>query len=196
MPNVIGATVFLWAFGEATIFPLPPEVLLIPLVTVLPRSWGLLCSIALLGSLAGGVWSFLAAKWESKKSLSQLRNRIGVVPGMVTKAEHWISKYQTKAVLFSAWTGIPYKIFANLSGATNQHFGRFLMTSILARGSRLLVIGWITQILVIRWHDAIWAQRLWLLFFYVLFVGLGYEWNQRVYKKRITTKGRFPYGIV
>ena len=179
---------FLWAFGEATVFPLPPEVLLIPLVTVFPRSWSLLCSIALLGSLAGGIWSFLAATWHPEQSLTQLQNRIGVVPGMVTKVERWISRYKTKAVLFSAWTGIPYKIFSNLSGAAGHSFGKFLITSMLARGSRLLVIGWITQALVIRWLGAIYAHRLWFLFLYILLVGLGYEWNQRTYKSSITTK--------
>lgn len=101
---------------------------------------------------------------------------------MVTKAECWIGRHGVGAVAFSAWTGVPYKIFAVLSGAAEHAWVPFLGASVLARGLRLAVLGWAAHAVGNAWGEPIRRQAILFVLIYVGLVAAGYQLNQRAHR--------------
>ncbi len=176
------AAVFLWAFAEATFFPLPPEILLVPLIVCAPDGWFPLVVASLAGSLAGGAVGFSFARLRPERARTLLVRIPGVAPGMVTKAERWIGRQGVGAVAFSAWTGVPYKIFAVLSGAAEHAWVPFIGASVLARGLRVVALGWGAHMVGTHWGEPIRRQGLLFGLIYVGLVAAGYWFNQRVHR--------------
>lgn len=174
---------FTWALGEATVFPLPPEVLLIPLLAVHPEPWLELAVASVAGSLSGGSITFLRARSDPELARTWLPRVFGVAPGMITKVARWIGRYGTQAVAFSAWTGIPFKIFACLAGAGRSGYFPFLMASLAARGGRALAIAALVHLVAERWRQEIQSARAPLGVAYVVVVVLGFWWNQRAHRR-------------
>ncbi len=127
------------AVAEGSVFPVPPDVLLIPMVLARPqRAWFLagLCTIA---SLCGG-----AIGWLLGAELIQLAKRvINLYHG-----EHALAMYRTRfaeygfgVILFKGLTPIPYKIVAIAAGAAHYSLALFLLASLITRGARFFLVA-------------------------------------------------------
>jgi len=166
----------LWAlaavsFIESSIFPIPPDALLIPLVLAAPtRAWriALVCTVAsVLGGLAGyGIGYFL---------FEQVGRPVLDLYGYASKFAHFQETYNewgAWAVFIAGVTPFPYKVITILSGVTQLDPIVFTVSSVLARGLRFFIVA----ALLWRYGEAIRhfiEARLGLLFavFCVLLVG-------------------------
>ena len=72
-------------------------------------------------------------------------------PKRINRAETLINKFGVWAVFFSAFTPIPYKVFAILAGVLKINRRMFLLVSLAGRGLRFMLIG----ILILRYGEAI-----------------------------------------
>ena len=128
------------SFAESSFFPIPPDILLIPMVLAArEQAWKIagVCTIAsVLGGVAGygigygffetvGQWVLdmyhAAEKFESVK---ELYNEHGVL------------------IVFSAgFSPIPYKLFTIASGVTQMDLMSFTLTSFVGRGLRFFLIA-------------------------------------------------------
>ena len=135
----------LWAlaavsFVESSVFPIPPDVLLIPLILARPQDAWRIAGICTLASVAGGAFGYFIG-WGL---FEQVGKPILAFYGMDTKFDRFAATYNdwgAWAVLVAGVTPFPYKVITILSGATGLHFGVFMLASVIARGLRFFVIA-------------------------------------------------------
>lgn len=128
------------AFVESSFFPIPPDVLLIPMVLAAPtRAWRIaaVCTIAsVMGGVAGyGIGYFL---YESVAA------PIVGFYGYQEKFSHFTGYYNAYGpwIVFGAGlTPFPYKVITIASGMTQLDPLTFLVASILSRGLRFYIVA-------------------------------------------------------
>lgn len=142
---------FLLGFAESSFFPVPPDVLLIPLVLGFRKKWFKLALILTIGSAAGGAFGYLigAKLWGfGPDNYTGIANFFyDSIPGFSQNAfETMKDKYDLYGfwVVFTAgFTPIPYKIFTISSGAFNINFLTFIIASFVSRGARFFLVSFL-----------------------------------------------------
>jgi membrane protein YqaA with SNARE-associated domain len=107
----------LLSFAEASFFPIPPDVLLIPLCLGSLRKafkFALICSVAsVLGGLAG--YAIGAFAWDGTSAWF-----FQYVPGFTEekflRIQEWYTEWGWPLVFLAGFSPIPYKIFTIASG--------------------------------------------------------------------------------
>jgi len=131
---------FIVSFIESSVFPIPPDVLLIPMVLAArERAWkiALVCTVAsVLGGVAGyGIGMFL---------FEQVGRPLLEFYGYAPKFSEFQAKYNewgAWAVFFAGVTPFPYKVITILSGVTALSLPVFCIASVLARGLRFFLVA-------------------------------------------------------
>ncbi|MCQ0092765.1 YqaA family protein [Roseovarius sp. M141] len=128
------------AFVESSIFPIPPDVLMIPMILARPhRAWaiaGLAMLASVLGGLAGYAIGALAFEQLGRPILESL-GKAGAMAEFSTR----FNDLGFWAVLAAGVTPFPYKVITIMSGWTGMALGTFVLTSILARGLRFFIVA-------------------------------------------------------
>ena len=135
----------LWAlalvsFIESSVFPIPPDVLLIPLIIARPERAWLIAGICTLASVLGGAFGYLIG-WGF---FEQIGRPVLEFYGKDARFEEFSTTYNdwgAWAVLVAGVTPFPYKVITILSGVTALNFGIFMVASVLARGFRFFLIA-------------------------------------------------------
>ncbi len=127
---------FLVAFMESSFFPIPPDLLLIPLVLAAPDLWLLLAAITTAGSVTGALFGYFIGAKGGRPVLHKI-----VGQKKTEKAEGYFRKYGDWAVGIAGFTPIPYKVFAILAGAMRHNVPRFILVSIISRGARFFLVA-------------------------------------------------------
>lgn len=135
------AALFVIAVVESSIFPIPPDVLLIAIVAASPARWWRAAALCSIGSALGGVIgygigaAFMAAIGERIIAFYQVQT-------------HWdrvVALYQGEwGVWFlaaAAFTPIPYKVATIAAGATAMPFWPFVFVSLLGRSARFFLVA-------------------------------------------------------
>jgi membrane protein YqaA with SNARE-associated domain len=128
------------AFAESSFFPIPPDILLIPLIIAKPRNAYLIAFIAMVASVfGGGLGYYIGLK---------LYETVGVIIINFYHAQQLFLDFQTQfnkygaaAVLFAGVTPFPYKIITISSGIAGMPIYQFFIFSIIARGARFFIIA-------------------------------------------------------
>lgn len=135
----------LWAlaivsFVESSFFPIPPDVLMIPMILARPsRAW-LIALVALVSSVIGGLFGYAIGYFAFETIGKPILQSLG-------KADA-VAEFSTRFNDFGFWTvlgaGItpfPYKVITIMSGFTHMPLATFMATSILARGIRFFLVA-------------------------------------------------------
>lgn len=127
---------FVIAFAESSFFPVPPDVLLIPLALA-RTSWALLlAAIAAAGSTVGGLLGYYLGAKGGRPLLQRVfkAEKVALVQGYYRPYDVW-------AVGMAGFTPIPYKLFSSSAGAFGLDLKRFILASIVGRGGRFFLVG-------------------------------------------------------
>jgi len=131
---------FVIAFVESSVFPIPPDILLIPMILAARQSWFKIALICTVGSVMGG--------WMGYYIGSGLYEQIGLPVlefyGYAAKFEVFRETYNewgAWAVFFAGVTPFPYKVITILSGATDLDPTVFTIASVMARGLRFFLVA-------------------------------------------------------
>jgi membrane protein YqaA with SNARE-associated domain len=131
-----GVALFAIAFAESSFFPVPPDVLLIPLALA-KTSWALLfATVATVGSLAGGILGYFIGDKGGRPLLQRFFK-----PEKVALVQGYYRRYDVWAVGMAGFTPIPYKLFSISAGAFGLDLKRFILASIVGRGGRFFLVG-------------------------------------------------------
>ena len=128
------------AFAESSFFPIPPEVLLIPLIIASPQRAWLIAGVCTAASvLGGGFGYYIGAELFDSIATPILEfyhklDDFDAFAARYNESGHW-------AVLFGGLSPFPYKIITITSGATGLNFWAFMGWSLVARGVRYFVIA-------------------------------------------------------
>lgn len=130
------------SFIESSFFPIPPDVLLIPMVLADRSKWfryALICTIAsVLGALLGyaiGAFLYEVVGVPILRFYGQ-EAAFAEIAALYNKWGGW-------AILFGAVTPFPYKVLAIFSGATGFSVPLLILVSIVGRGLRFFIVSWL-----------------------------------------------------
>lgn len=134
-----------WALGaiavaEASFFPIPPDVLLIPLCLGRPRRSWWFAAICTAGSVVGAVLGYLigAALYQT------VALPILEVYGYTAEYEAVGRLYAENLVLTlgtAGFTPIPFKVFTIAAGGFAVPFVPFLIVAMVSRGARFFIVA-------------------------------------------------------
>ena len=135
----------LWAlaavsFIEASVFPIPPDVLMIPMILAAPHRAWLIALVATLASVLGGVLGYGIGAFFFESLGQPILESLGKADSM----EAFNSRFNGVgfwAVLIAGITPFPFKVITIMSGWTAMPVGTFIATSILARGIRFFLVA-------------------------------------------------------
>ena len=166
------------SFVESFIFPIPPDLFLIPLSISNPRKAYYFAMLTTIFSVFGGVIGYLVGVYFSELFLSTLGWMFD--EESVELTIKWMTEWGVMVVLISGFSPIPYKIFTVASGVTGLAFIPFLIASFVGRGMRFFLIGFIVSTggdnlekKLRKYSEVIGWTGLLILSVYVLFTYLG-----------------------
>ena len=128
------------AFCESSFFPIPPDLVLIPMVLSRPKKWIRIGVIATFFSVLGGVFGYFIGifLWEF----------IGepIIHFYKLSDEFLIfqNSYNSKGAIIVFLAGIspiPYKLITIASGGLGLNIYIFILASVLSRGFRFFIIA-------------------------------------------------------
>ena len=156
------------SFAESSFFPIPPDVLMIPMILAAPhRAWAI-AGVTLVASVLGGLAGYAIGAFAYESLGRPVLEALGKDEAMAAFNETF-NGVGFWAVLVAGVTPFPYKVFTIMSGWTGLNLGTFLLTSVLARGLRFFVVAALLRAYGAPIRDFI-ERRLGLMF--VLFLAL------------------------
>lgn len=159
------------AFVESSVFPIPPDILMIPMIVARPSRAFVIAGVAMVASVLGGMLGYYigAAMFDS------IGQPVLEFYGKTERFDEFATRYNewgAWAVLIAGVTPFPYKVITILSGTTGLSLPVFILSSIIARGLRFFLIAALLWKFGTPIRDFI-ERRLGLVFtlFVVVFLG-------------------------
>jgi membrane protein YqaA with SNARE-associated domain len=130
------------AFIESSVFPIPPDVLLIAMVLSHRKQWFSCFLICLIGSVLGGIFGYflgsgfwhIVGPWFLNHVFSE--ELFSNVQNLYKQYDFWI-------VFTAGFTPIPYKVFTITAGVAQVNIITFIMASIFGRGGRFIIVAFL-----------------------------------------------------
>lgn len=127
------------AFAEASVFPVPPDVMLAPMVYARPdRAWRL-AFICTLGSLLGGLAGYAIGVFLQPLAVSIL-TLFGHPEGLA-EFQAAFGKWGVWVILIKGLTPIPFKLVTIASGLARFNLPIFIGAVIVTRGLRFFIVA-------------------------------------------------------
>jgi membrane protein YqaA with SNARE-associated domain len=128
------------AFIESSVFPIPPDVLLIPMVLAMrERAW-LIAGLCTIASVAGGFLGYAigALLFETiGRSILELYGYLDQFAEFQASYNAW----GAWIVFFAGLTPFPYKVITIASGVTGLDLVTFGIASVFGRGMRFFMVA-------------------------------------------------------
>jgi undecaprenyl-diphosphatase len=126
------------AFIESSVFPIPPDLLLIAMSLSLPQKALLFALICTIFSTLGGAFGYAIGKFGGRPVFNWLFKKKA---HYLEKVEKLYEKHGSWAVLGAAFTPIPYKVFTIASGIFRMNIVSFIIMSFIGRGARFFIVA-------------------------------------------------------
>ena len=133
-------SLFTVSFVESSFFPIPPDVMLIPMILAERAKAWYFALVATLGSVLGGVFGYLIGYFL----FDVIGQPMLELYGYADKFEKFASQYNEYGawiVFFFGVTPFPYKVITIASGATGLNMAVFMLASVLSRGLRFFIVA-------------------------------------------------------
>lgn len=150
------------SFAESSFFPIPPDVMLIPMSLARPQKAWLYALVCTVTSVAGGVVGYAIGALLYDSVGQWLINLYGY-GDKVEAFRASYAEYGAWIILLKGLTPIPYKLVTITSGFANYNLLLFIVFSIIARGGRFFIVAivlnrygeWIRE--MIERHLGLWV---------------------------------------
>lgn len=128
------------SFVESSFFPIPPDVLLIPMVLAKRRQWIVYASVCTAASVAGAFLGYFIGAFLYEAVAEPILSLYGKT-GSFDQVRAWYNEYGGWGVFFAAVTPFPYKVLTIFSGAAGLDIVTFTLVSIVGRGLRFFLVA-------------------------------------------------------
>lgn len=135
---------FLVAFAESSFFPIPPDIMLIPMVLAAPSKAWRIAGLATLASVLGGYFGYVIGEYFFDLIAEPILNFYNAL-NKFREFENYYHQYGAWIVFGAGITPFPYKIITIASGAVHLDIIVFTIASILARGIRFFFVAWLLK---------------------------------------------------
>ncbi len=134
-----------WALGavsaaESSVFPLPPDIILIPMVLARRDKAWIYAAICTAASVIGGILGYAIGYFLFDTIGMYVLNLYGYQDAFQSFASRY-NDYGVWIVLIAGITPFPYKVITIASGVTGLNFFVFMLASIVARGARFFLVS-------------------------------------------------------
>ena len=135
-----------FSFIESFVFPIPPDVLIIPMTIAKKQEWLKIASIATIGSVLGACLGYFIGyvffneigikifELYGVDNTSFLKDKVSSEGGVIA----WIT-----LLAIAGFTPVPFKLLTITSGFVNFNIIYFILISIITRGSRFFIIAFL-----------------------------------------------------
>ncbi len=159
------------AFIESSVFPIPPDVLLIPMIIAAPHRAWLIAGVATVASVLGGMLGYGIGFFFYESLGQPILEAMGKADSMAEFNDKF-NDVGFWAVLTAGVTPFPYKVITIMSGWTAMPLGTFIVTSIIARALRFFIVAALLRTFGAPIRDFI-ERRLGLVFVAFVAILLG-----------------------
>jgi membrane protein YqaA with SNARE-associated domain len=128
------------AFAEASVFPVPPDALLIPMALAQPKRAFRFAAIATLGSVLGGMLGYAIGFLLLAKLAAPIIHFYHYTAAFAAFQQKF-AQYGVWVILIKGLTPIPYKFVTIAAGAAAFNFWQFVAASIVTRGARFFLLA-------------------------------------------------------
>jgi len=128
------------SFAESSFFPIPPDLLMIPMILARPSRAFIIASVAVLASVLGGLAGYFIGAVLFETIGQPILAFYGKETAF-TEMSHTFNSYGAWAVLIAGITPFPYKVITIFSGVTNLSLPIFIVSSVIARGLRFFIVA-------------------------------------------------------
>ena len=135
------------SFVESSFFPIPPDVMIIPMVISKKNDFIKIFLIATIFSVLGGMLGYLIGAFFFDFG-SQIMSFYGYENKLSSIKENLVNSdgfYAWLGILFLAgFTPLPYKVFTIASGLISFNFFIFIVISLVSRGLRFFIVSYLS----------------------------------------------------
>ncbi len=128
------------SFAESSFFPIPPDVMLVPMALARPRMALRFAAICTVASVLGGAFGYFIGY----ALFDVLAKPVLALYGYAEKFaafQAFYDKWGLWVILIKGLTPIPYKIVTIASGAAKFNFAVFMAASVVTRGARFFMVA-------------------------------------------------------
>ena len=132
------------SFIESFIFPIPPDVLIIPMTIAKKKNWLRIATVATIGSVCGAIVGYIIGyvffneiglkifELYGVDNVSFLKDKVSSDGGTIA----WIT-----LLAIAGFTPVPFKLLTITSGFVHFNIFYFIIVSALTRGSRFFIVA-------------------------------------------------------
>ncbi|WP_237478134.1 YqaA family protein [Lichenibacterium dinghuense] len=168
-PLALGAV----AFAESSFFPIPPDLILVPMALARPqRAWAY-ATICTAASVLGGMVGYTIG--------ALLYDTVGQ---WLIATYHYADKMEAMRAAYAQWgwllilikglTPIPYKLVTIVSGLLGYNFALFVLLSVITRGARFFILAGLLNRFGDPIRGALERHFASILVGFLLLVGIGF----------------------
>ena len=169
-PRALWAFAFI-AFIESSFFPIPPDILLIPLILAMPSRAFSIAFIAVTASVAGGIFGYFIGAFAFEAVGQPILSALGKIDS-IAKFNETFNNYGLWAVIVAGVTPFPFKVITIMSGWSGFSFSIFVISAVVARSIRFFAVATLLYFFGAPIREFI-EQRLGLLFTLIIVLLLG-----------------------
>lgn len=128
------------SFAESSFFPLPPDLLLIPMVLADRRAAWRLAALCTLASVIGGIGGYMIGYFLYETVGRAVIDFYHLAPKFEAMRETFI-QYGAEILIIKGMTPIPYKLLTITAGVAKLNIWVFIGASILSRSIRFFLVA-------------------------------------------------------
>jgi len=135
------------SFAESSFFPIPPDVMIIPMVMAKPKEFFRIFLIASIFSVLGGIFGYMLGAIFLDLAMNVIQfygyeQKVNNLKTSLTLGEGFMAWF---GVLFLAgFTPLPYKVFTIASGIISFNLPIFILVSLISRSLRFFIISYLS----------------------------------------------------
>ena len=164
------------SFAESSFFPIPPDIMLIPMAVARPQRAVWFALVTTLASVAGALLGYAVGYFALELLLPWIE-AAGLYEDY-REAVAWFNRWGLWVMLLAGFTPLPFKLFTIAAGALALALLPFLVGSFIGRGARFFLVALVAGMLGPRVEP--WVRRWveWLGWGLLLLIGLAWLYWQ------------------
>ena len=135
---------FVVAFIESSFFPIPPDVMLIPMVLATPSKAWKIAGVATVASVLGGYFGYIIGVYFFDLIAKPVLAFYGYLHQFDVFKDYY-HQWGAWIVFGAGVTPFPYKVVTIASGVVHLDIWVFGIASVIARGMRFYLVAWLLK---------------------------------------------------
>ena len=132
------------SFAESSFFPIPPDVMVVPMILARRDQAYRIAAICTIASVVGGMAGYAIGYFLYDSVGTWLINLYGAHDA-IREYRTWYDDWGAAVILIKGLTPIPFKIVTIVSGVLHYNFAMFVLLSAITRGGRFFLIAFLLK---------------------------------------------------